>query len=89
MEVLQEYLGGSHRNEEQLLSTVNSSATGASTSVWDILEVLGLEEAQLIDTCRWRMSSGIVTLDPTIEEAGARDSAWNLRVNARIDPVAV
>jgi predicted transcriptional regulator of viral defense system len=87
-DVLNEYLDGQHRDEERLLEYCQRLG---NRSVYKrlgyLLEALGLEEPQLIDTARSRMSSGIVALDPTIESDGTRDSAWNLRVNARIDPV--
>ena len=87
-DVLNEYLDGPHRDEEQLLEYCQRLG---NRSVYKrlgyLLEALGLEESKLVDAARSRMSSGVVTLDPTIEATGARDSAWNLRVNARIDPV--
>jgi predicted transcriptional regulator of viral defense system len=53
-----------------------------------LLEALGLDEPGLTQRCRERMSSGVVMLDPGIDAPGARDSHWNLRVNARIDRMA-
>jgi predicted transcriptional regulator of viral defense system len=51
-----------------------------------LLGALGLDEPGLTQRCRERMSSGVVMLDP--DAPGARDSHWNLRVNARIDRMA-
>lgn len=88
-EVLEEYLAGPHRDEELLLDYCERFG---NRSVYKrlgyLLEALGLEEAGLIERCRERMSSGVVPLDPGIGAPGDRNSDWNLRVNARIDPVA-
>lgn len=88
-EVLEEYLDGPHRDEELLLDYCERFG---NRSVYKrlgyLLEALGLDEPGLIGGCREWMSSGVVMLDPGIDGPGVRDSHWNLRVNARIDPVA-
>lgn len=88
-EVLEEYLDGPHRDEELLLDYCERFG---NRSVYKrlgyLLEAMGLDEPGLIEFCRKRMSSGVVMLDPGIDAPGARDSHWNLRVNARIEPVA-
>jgi predicted transcriptional regulator of viral defense system len=88
-EVLAEYLDSPHRDQGLLL---DYCARLGNRSVYKrlgyLLEALGLDEAGLIGNCRDRMSSGVVPLDPGIDAPGARDSHWNLRVNARIDSVA-
>jgi predicted transcriptional regulator of viral defense system len=88
-EVLEEYLGGLHRDEELLLDYCERFG---NRSVYKrlgyLLEALGLDEPGLIEHCRERMSSGVVPLDPGIGASGARNADWNLRVNARIDRVA-
>jgi predicted transcriptional regulator of viral defense system len=88
-EVLEEYLDGPHRNEELLLDYCERFG---NRSVYKrlgyLLEALGLDELDLIESCRGRMSSGVVMLDPDIDTPGTRNSSWNLRVNARIDRVA-
>lgn len=88
-EVLEEYLAGSHSDEELLLDYCERFG---NRSIYKrlgyLLEALGLDEHVLIDHCRERMSSGVVPLDPAIGASGARNSDWNLRVNARIDRVA-
>ena len=88
-EVLEEYLDGPHRDEKLLF---DYCARFGNRSVFKrlgyLLEALGLDEPGLIEHCLERMSSGVVMLDPGIDAPGARDSHWNLRVNARIDPVA-
>lgn len=88
-EVLEEYLAGSHRDEGLLLDYCERFG---NRSVYKrlgyLLEALALDEPDLIERCRERQSSGVVPLDPGIQAAGVRNSAWNLRVNARIDRVA-
>lgn len=88
-EVLEEYLAGSHREEEVLLEYC---ARFGNRSIYKrlgyLLEALGLDEPALIEGCRERMSSGVVPLDPGIGTSGARNADWNLRVNARIDRAA-
>lgn len=88
-EVLEEYLDGTHRDEGLLLDYCERLG---NRSVYKrlgyLLEALGLEEPSLIEQCAERMSSGVVMLDPGIDSPGVRDSHWNLRANARIEPVA-
>jgi len=88
-EVLEEYFAGPHRDEELLLDYCERFG---NRSVYKrlgyLLEALGLDEPGLIERCRERMSSGIVSLDPGIGASGARNADWNLRVNARIDRAA-
>jgi predicted transcriptional regulator of viral defense system len=88
-EVLEEYLAGPHRDEELLLDYCERFG---NRSIYKrlgyLLEALGLDEHLLIERCRERMSSGVVPLDPGIGASGARNSDWNLRINARIDRVA-
>jgi predicted transcriptional regulator of viral defense system len=87
-EILEEYLGSPHRDEELLLEHCRHHG---NRSIYKrlgyLLEARGLEEHELVASCRKLMSSGVVMLDPRIDAPGERDSSWNLRVNARIDPV--
>jgi len=88
-EVLAEYLDTPHRDEGLLLDYCERLGNrSAYKRLGYLLEALGLDEPALIEHCRERMSSGVVMLDPGIDAPGARDSRWNLRVNARIDSVA-
>lgn len=88
-EVLDDYLAGPHRDKERLLDYCERLG---NRSVYKrlgyLLEALGLDEPGIIERCRERMSGGVVPLDPGIGAPGARNSDWNLRVNARIDRVA-
>jgi predicted transcriptional regulator of viral defense system len=88
-EVLEEYLAGPHRDDKLLLDYCERFG---NRSVYKrlgyLLEALRIDEHVLIERCRERMSSGVVPLDPSVGAPGTRNSGWNLRVNARIDPVA-
>lgn len=51
-----------------------------------MIEALAREEPELISACRTRLSTGLALLDPDRPPDGPRAPAWNIRVNARIDP---
>ena len=72
----------SHRDEGLLLDYCERFG---NRSVYKRLgylaEALALDEPELIESCLERKSSGVVPLDPGIQAAGVRNSAWNLRVH--------
>jgi predicted transcriptional regulator of viral defense system len=51
-----------------------------------ILEALGVDDPDLISACRARISTGVGLLDPGRARTGSITTAWNLRINAAVEP---
>jgi len=84
-EVLEEFLVGPTRESALLLDYAERLG---NRSVYKrlgfLIEALGLREPELLEVAAASMSEGVVSLDPSIDAEGVRDSRWNLRVNAQI-----
>lgn len=49
-----------------------------------LLETMNQAPAGVVEACRARMSSGVVSLDPSVSATGRIVKRWNLRVNAAL-----
>lgn len=49
-----------------------------------LIEALGLDQPDLSEACRRRLTSGITALDPSGPAGGRRVMRWGLRVNAQV-----
>jgi predicted transcriptional regulator of viral defense system/predicted nucleotidyltransferase len=78
---LSEYFD-SHLDEQVLLSYAELRR---NRSVYKrlgyLIEAQTITSPRLIDSCRSRMSTGVVDLDPAVPERGRITKRWNLRIN--------
>ncbi len=86
-EVVAEYFGGEHRNDDRLLAYIERLGNRTVFKrLGYLLEALEIDAAELIEVCFERKSAGISPLDPSIHTRGKITRRWNLRVNARVSP---
>jgi predicted transcriptional regulator of viral defense system len=84
-DVLAEYFGSEHRNDDQLVEyTARLGNRTVFKRLGYLLEALKIDAPELIAACLERKSAGISDLDPSIDAKGKIRKRWNLRVNARI-----
>jgi predicted transcriptional regulator of viral defense system len=83
LEAVSEYFSGPFRND-RLLS--DYSTRFGNRTVYKrlgfLIEVLGVESADLLAECSSRLSAGISLLDPDLPAEGPILSRWNLRINS-------
>lgn len=84
-DVLYEYLGSEHRNDELLVQYGDRLGNRAVFKrLGYLLEHSGIDAPDLIRSCLERRSSGLVLLDPSVQETGPIVRRWRLRVNVSI-----
>ena len=85
-EVLQNYFGGTSRNDDQLADYAPRIGNRAVFKrLGYLLEKLAISSAKLTEVCAQRMSAGISLLDPCGKPTGPILSRWGLRVNVKLD----
>jgi predicted transcriptional regulator of viral defense system len=84
-EVVRAYFEGDHRNDQQLLSYIESRRNRTVFKrLGYLLESLGVDAPVVIDRCLAGQSKGLSLLDPTRPSRGKITKRWNLRVNVSI-----
>jgi predicted transcriptional regulator of viral defense system len=86
VEALAQWHGSPRANSNQLIA--HGERLGNRTVFKRLglaLETLGIEDSDLIEACRARISSGVSLLDPGREPSGSITTRWNLRVNASVE----
>jgi predicted transcriptional regulator of viral defense system len=84
-DVLAVYFGGEHRNDALLVEYADRLGNRTVFKrLGFLLEHLQIGNADLISTCRQRVSEGISSLDPSAPRVGAITKRWNLRINAKL-----
>lgn len=85
VDILREYFGSAHRNDEELLKYIRIRNNKAIYKrLGYIVEVLGIDAENLKSFCVKNKSAGYSLLDPAIEAKGPFNSRWNLRINASV-----
>ncbi|WP_324335067.1 type IV toxin-antitoxin system AbiEi family antitoxin domain-containing protein [Baekduia sp.] len=88
-DILDEYLSGEHRDDKLLISYADQLGNRTVFKrLGYLLEALGSDASDLIETSLARRSAGLAKLDPSIDSAGRITKRWGLRVNAQIRTVA-
>jgi predicted transcriptional regulator of viral defense system len=84
-DMLAEWYTGEWRDDQQLLGYI---ARFGNASIYKRLgyltERLALSAPAVVQTCRRRMSAGVVRLDPSAPARGRRVMRWSLQINARV-----
>lgn len=89
-DVLGEYLAGSHRDDDLLVSYADRLGNRTvAKRLGYLLEALEIDAPALVAASHSRRSAGIAKLDPSIRRNGGRiTKRWGLRINADIRPAA-
>lgn len=84
-DVVSEYFGSEHRNDDRLLAHIERLGNRTVFKrLGFLLEALETDARELIAACLERKSAGISALDPSIDSRGTITKRWNLRVNAKL-----
>lgn len=84
-DVLNVYFGGAHRNDRLLVEYAKKLGNRTVFKrLGFLLEALEIDASDLIAKCFAMRSSGLTSLDPTMNRRGRLSKRWNLRVNANI-----
>lgn len=87
-DVLHEYFAGDLRDDGLLVRYAEQFGNRTVFKRLGYLaEGLGVDAADLVETCLWRRSAGLAKLDPSIRDGGRITKRWGLRVNAQIRAV--
>ena len=85
-EMLDEYLHGTHRDDNKLVEYGDLIGNGAMFKrLGYLLERTEHRVDALVDACRTRRSSGINDLDPSVRTGGPVLSVWGIRLNVNFD----
>ena len=86
-DVLQEYLGSEHRDDQLLIEYADRLGNRAVLKrLGYLLELLDLDAPDLIAACLERRSAGIAKLDPSANgRPGRIVRRWRLRINVPVD----
>jgi predicted transcriptional regulator of viral defense system len=84
-DVLSEYMGSQHRNDQLLIEYADRLGNRAVFKrLGYLIERLGIEAEALLVACRERRSAGVVALDPSVKARGQIVRRWGLRVNVAL-----
>lgn len=84
-DIVAEYMASDMKNDNLLIAY--AELLGNRTvfkRLGFILEVLAVDDQELVNACRQRMSSGLTRLDPAVEGVGRIVRRWGLRVNVEL-----
>jgi predicted transcriptional regulator of viral defense system len=84
-DVLYEYLGSEHRNDDLLVEYAERLGNHAVFKrLGFVLEHLGVDAPGLVAACLDRRSTGLVALDPSVDTTGRIVRRWGIRANVAL-----
>lgn len=86
--VVAEYFGGEHRDDNALADYADRLGNRTVFKrLGYLVEQQGISARELLAACRARLSTGLSTLDPSVDAKGRIMRRWGLRVNVDVSDV--
>lgn len=84
-DIVHEYCGGEHRNDDLLIAYAERLGNRAVFKrLGFVLEHLQLDAPRLVEACLANRSSGLITLDPSVKVTGRIVRRWGIRINVTL-----
>lgn len=81
-EIVEEYFTSSHRSDADLIGYAERLGNrSVFKRLGFLVELIGLDAAELVEACHARLSQGVSKLDPSAPAAGPVDRRWRVRLN--------